>query len=1574
MKTLQGLGFILALFILSGLLILLESPTGSLKAVVVDEAGLPVVHATVNVDSYPTERKVFSDATGAFSAARLPVRSYYVNITAKGYQAEYLRGQQKVVEGQVTDLGRIVLRELAPSLSVSVWDQTKTPREKINLSLSGAKVRDIHFTAYRVDLLQYLNAKQPFGDLEKEDFDPTKATGLSVVQDFSETIPDEDIREFNRKVKTNLQDTGLYLIHSLASSTDRKFVFTRNLLINKTDVGFVAKRDANQLLIYASTFIDPHPLEGAKVGLLFSDGKTEEKTTDRQGIANFPISSPTDPETEAPWIIVTSQNGVAYMVTPREILDESAGEFGGEGETEGEGEDEATTAATHKNDRVFLYTERPLYRPGQKVYFKGIARAEKADGSYDLTAPMDINIQVQNPKGDNIYETTLHTNNYGSIWGEFDLEEEADIGYYTVLATIPGKEFRVEFSVEEYRKPEFKVEIKPDKPRYYGGDKITYTIDAQYYFGAPVEAKIEYVLYKSEYYYPDEADSFPSYNIHEEEFAGGYGEVVEEGNLQTDATGRAFFSFTPKDGGIDQRYTLRVTAKDMTEKTVTTENDAIVVGGDFFFRTKRTEFLAFAKKTFPLVVATKDYDGKPVSRDFELKVEKEKWDPIDNNYDYKKVAKVEGKTGADGLAQTQFTLDQGGYYRLVLSGKDSQGRKVVYYDYLWAAGSAQDTEGYWMEKNFTLIPEKKKYEAGQTAKLLVVGPEKDGSILVTVEGARIHEYHVEKLDGFSKVIEIPLKKEWIPNVFINVSAIGKKEYYEEFTELSINPSQNFLTVDIEPNAEKWQPAQDVSYKVTTKDSAGKPVPAEISLGVVDESLYALKADHTDIKNFFWGPRPNRVGSNYSFSGYYTGGIEKDDKNLLRRNFKDTAFWAASVVTDDQGQATLSFKLPDNLTTWRATVIAQTLATDVGQSINKVISTKPLIVRLATPRFFMERDQITLKAIVHNYTDQAQTLNVALGVSGIDFMDPKDNQTRSVTIQPKQAYSFDFTVLPKVAGEAKLQLLAKNDAVNDGLELKIPVLAHGLEEHQYQEGEIAAAQPGGSAPIKVTLNLPPATKLEDSRLKVTLDTTMVARLLGSLAYLVEYPYGCVEQTTSRILSAVAVANLYKSLGLTDSMLEKKVPKVITKGIKRILMMHHSDGGWGWWVNDDTDPFMTSYAMYGLLRIKALGQEIPEETLESGRESLKKQLKEGLPQRFQNSPYYRDLTYFIHYVASLAGIKNNPPMPGDRPLETQFAQAMLILTLEAQGKHDKALPLLKDLERKASCQGDLCHYSDGKKTYRGDAEVTGWALQALIAGHSEDQVLKDSIVKWLFKVRQGGMWRHTQETATVLYALTEYARSLPGIKAGVYVKLLLNDQDLETVRVASPHFVRKVQQPKFKEGRNFLGIVNFLQNTLYYQSDLQYFTQQEDLLSSSNGIKVQREYVRLKPVEGDNYGEKTYEASPLKGKINKGEIIGVRISIEAPEELTYVVMEDPLPSGFEVMEDIRFDKDAAYYADLTIRDEKVALFGTYMEKGKHVYNYALRPELSGKFHVMPAESYEMYRPEVKGTGAEARLEVE
>lgn len=1567
-KIASGIIALALLFGLAALLIRLEKPTGSVEGRVLGPDGAPIAGANVSLDAYPYNYDLRTDAQGFFSSSQIGVREYYYSVHAKGFQAYYPQNRLIIEEGRRTVLEPISLKELDPAFYADLWDDTKMPDEKITLSMNGAKIKEVQFSIYKLNLLDFLKKGGSLDELRTEQFDVATLPADSKVKEWIEAIPPEQVPEFDRKVKVPIDGKGMFLIHAVASSPDRTAVFTRNMTVNKTDLGFVAKRDEEKILILASSFLTPKPQADVQITVFNGNETIGQAATGPDGIAQLSIGSANLDTSAAPVIVLQKGEDLAYLQGPTLYLDN-----GGEGEAEpagegGEGE-EGAAATVSVSPKVFIYTERPLYRPGQKVFFKGIIRGENLNGGFQSLPPQPVQVTVSNPKGDVILEQTLTSNTFGSFWSSVDLEEEGGLGYYTITATVRGREFTRDFEVEEYRKPEFKVDIQPDKVRYFPSDKITFTIDTQYYFGAPLETDVEYTIYKSPYYYSGPEDEpYDSFQYGYEPI-GGYGEFVEEGKVRTDANGKATVTIKAPKSPEDQRITLRATAKDLTERVVTKENDAYVVGGDFYFRTQSTDFLGKVGQPYKVTVLTRNYDDKPVARDFKVEVQREKWDPFTSNYKYQKKSSAEGKTDASGKGQATLNFEEGGYYRLVFSGKDDAGRKVVFNDYLWVSGKTDSDESFGLEKNMVVIPDKKKFQAGEKVRLFIVGPVKDGTVLVTVEGMKIQEHHLVQLDGFSKELEITLKKEWIPNVYISVAAIGKRQYYESQTDIAISPAENFLQVEVQPTAAKYQPGQDIVYKITTKDNTGQPVAAEVSLGVVDESLYALKEDSTNIKEFFWGPRENRVGTAFSFSGYYSGGLEKEDQRLLRKNFKDTAYWNPTIMTDPSGQAEVTFQLPDNLTTWRATAIAQTMDTQVGQQIQKVVSSKDLIVRLAIPRFFTERDRLFLKALVANYTDQDQVLQTTLDMKGLEFVNPKDGEARSLTVGPKKTVSFEAEVIAKTPGTATLQMLAKNAQLSDGFELKIPVLPYGTEDHQYQQGEV---YPGGT-PAEIAMNLPPQVNLPSAKISVTVDSSLFAQLLGPVSFLVDFPYGCVEQTTSRMLAALTVAELYKTLGISDPLLEKKIPRVVKKGITRLLNMQQGDGGWGWWKSDAADPFMTAYALYGLIRAQGVGQPVNADAIKRGKEALQKILKDGMPVLPQyNAKRSEENRYFIHYVASVAGVPNKPPIPQAKPVGTHMAQAYLILALEAQKRRADALPLTENLKRDLICSDGLCHLSDGEYGV-GDAEVTAWGLRAFLHVAPEDKSTIDSLVKWLMQARRGGIWRQTRETAAAVYALSEFAESVPSTQAGVKVLLTLNGKELEKINVASPHFVRKVNQPALNTGGNAFQITNLATHNLYYQTDLSYYIQQDPLAPSAQGIKVSREYVRLKGERDLATSEVVYKASELKGAIAKGETIGVRLTVESDNPLTFVVLEDPLPAGFEVVNGIRFDKDAAYYTETEVHDEKIALFMTYIDKGKRIFNYGIRPEIPGTVNAMPTKASEMYAPEVRGSSGSLKLEV-
>src|SRR5262249_25316942 len=270
----------------------------------------------------------------------------------------------------------------------------------------------------------------------------------------------------------------------------------------------ITKRDDERVLVYASKLSQPQAAAGVKLRFYPQEGEARQAETDAEGIGELSLKDWSDAEGGGILVVAVSGDSLAYSYAA--VPGGNDEDAGAEGEGEGEGEGEAAPAKDHLRPQVFLFTERPLYRPAQKVYFKGILRLQDPAGNYRTPPPGNVEVSIQDPKGNPLWDGQLQSNANGSFWGDYDLPEEADLGYYQLKVTFHGKEFSHTFDVDEYRKPEFKVEVRPDKPRYYAGDKLRFLIDTQYYFGAPVEADISYTLYKSAFYYsPPGEDLLP---------------------------------------------------------------------------------------------------------------------------------------------------------------------------------------------------------------------------------------------------------------------------------------------------------------------------------------------------------------------------------------------------------------------------------------------------------------------------------------------------------------------------------------------------------------------------------------------------------------------------------------------------------------------------------------------------------------------------------------------------------------------------------------------------------------------------------------------------------------------------------------------------------------------------------------------------------------------------------------------------------------------------------------------------------------------------------------------------------
>ncbi|MCS7181118.1 MAG: hypothetical protein NZ891_07205, partial [bacterium] len=398
--------------------------------------------------------------------------------------------------------------------------------------------------------------------------------------------------------------------------------------------------------------------------------------------------------------------------------------------------------------------------------------------------------------------------------------------------------------------------------------------------------------------------------------------------------------------------------------------------------------------------------------------------------------------------------------------------------------------------------------------------------------------------------------------------------------------------------------EEIIYKIKTTDYKGNPISSELSFQVVDEAIYAISPElQVKIEDFFYGNKPNYVSTNYSFFEYSYGGASKDIKDIdIRRKFKDTAYWNPYIFTDNAGNAQVSFNLPDNLTTWRAKGIAVTDKTIVGTGINKIITSKPLIARLIIPRFLIEDDILFVSGIIHNYTDKNQKLKVILKGDGIEILNKNEIE---ISVEPNKEKKVEWQIKVKDKEKAKFTLFAYNSEVKDGMELEIPVYLYGSQIWEVRSGRYDKKI---DEKFEIPIN---AIKV---KLISIIYPSIASGLYHGLNYLVSYPYGCTEQTMNTFLPVIYVNSAIKNLGFEElyfladtkqGYLEmlKELPKIMNKGLLKLYKYQHQDGGWGWWENDPSHPFLSAYVMYGLSQVKKCGYLIDENVFLKGKNYLR-----------------------------------------------------------------------------------------------------------------------------------------------------------------------------------------------------------------------------------------------------------------------------------------------------------------------------------------------------------------------------------
>lgn len=1032
------------------------------------------------------------------------------------------------------------------------------------------------------------------------------------------------------------------------------------------------------------------------------------------------------------------------------------------------------------------------------------------------------------------------------------------------------------------------------------------------------------------------------------------------------------------------------------------------------------------------------------------------------------VARFDLTTGEDGIATLSYELPEIGYYNFEWFSRGERGQPVRSEVPLWISESSTIEIGY-RPGGVQLIADPGPFVLGEPISVLVSGPIRNRWVLLTASARGILEHRVVRLEGSSALVRFDTDERYQPNFFIDASLVSEESHFVDTLELIVPPLRQYLELSIQTDSDGYEPGDEALVTLRASDAAGNPVQTDLVFGVSDASLYSLLPDpRVPVRKAFFGEKNHRQlaiscslddepfflplevsdeaendlleeggpdvelsafsvdtasdkgylitrsTSGLSLESGWTNGAEALSSELrppfshsLRRDFRSTLHWAPSVQTDEKGEAQVTFTFSDNLTAWRLQAVAIDGDTRVGEATVRTTTRLPLIARLQLPRFLTEWDTAVVSGVIQNNTHDEVLVTPKLEFEGpLGWSERADVE---LAVDAGSTARADWTLVAESPGSARLHLSAVSQENGDSVERSLEIVPHGLRKMIGLGGQTDADS------IKLKIDLPAVEEREGTRFTLGLSTSLASQLIGALPYLIDYPYGCTEQTISRFLPAVAVRRAAYQLGQPLEILDASVFKalspearsgrkdlravlgsVTTKSLDRLGAMQKPDGSFPWMPDGPSDPYMTAYAVWALTLAAENEIDIASVRLDDARQWLERILIE------------RDLTpadrcWILLALASRyrADLYGSPSRMEARVFLDLMAQrdqlsamslGMLTLTARYYGFEEDTGVLLNNLANSIDL-GDglvtgatdeagqplslpLAHWgkTSGYSSWsEGAVESTAWVLAALLSVDDEHPWVTP-VVNWLCRNRNGTYWSNSRATAFTVLALTDYLSHNSDTLRDASFVVSVDDEPLKASHggewVSENWAPLEIEIPSSSESGNRVVVqVNRVdaKGPFYYELLAEFFDRSEDILAASSDVAVSRDYWHLKPVSTLLEGVREV-MTPLAngGRVATGDRIEVVLRLEVPRDLNYVLIEDLKPAGFEAVQVL--SGPSAIARELLMEGHSIAPSGpTGSARSINGYQELRDRKVAFLFDKLPAGTWEVrYRLRAEAPG--------
>lgn len=1122
--------------------------------------------------------------------------------------------------------------------------------------------------------------------------------------------------------------------------------------------------------------------------------------------------------------------------------------------------------------------------------------------------------------------------------------------------------------------------------------------------------------------------------------------------------------------GCDHHYSIHAEVIDAGRRTISADSVVVASRTDFQAEVSSAEAWLDGPGELKVDVRTCRLDGTAVEAEGELTASRLSFHgETGQDVREESLGRWPVRTdGTSGTASVPARLEKSGQYRLRFVSRDARGRTVDSSAMAWVLGPELAGERL-RTHPLELIPQRQIHRPGETARVLIVSAQPGAHVLFGANESNgvLRSWKLLHLAERLQVVEVPLPGPVAPSQGMSACTVRDGRIERALAKILVPPVAGHLQVQVESDKPVYNPGETARVRAAVRDSTGGPAQGEILLkayddalqafapaqtpllytfqadpvGVfdaLDSSLRALESGHrrdrsrelrhfpatADFGSFGDAPddaEPARVIVTGSYvptpapiaSIAQTAGVNGAKPPQVRSNFADTALWLPRLVLAADGTAQAEFRLPDSVTRWRIQGAAITPATAVGEGETTAQAAKKVVVRLQAPRFFIENDELVVSA-VHSEEEAAQQVHgellvpAALLAPVLEGAAASDGEGRltlraQAELAPRGQHRFDWRLRARRPGLAKLTVQALAGVESDAMELEVPVLVHGTEKQLAQAGAFAARQEGTR---ELHFEIPREIDPTQSRLEVTVTPSLASVLVGALPHLVDYPYGCVEQTVSRFFPALLVQGLLKELGTTleavaqaqsgpplperrAALTDRELGTILRVGTERLVKLQRRDGGWGWWSDDTVSLFQTAYVLLGLHEAKAEQADLLR-TAKRGREFLREVVKEELakPARKRELGAPNEQA-FVAYVLGLTDAPDFLPgwlreLHAERAKLDHQGRALLTLALHRAGLRAEAAltlrNLLQFLERDAENQTAWIRppTSGWWHWYHNDVETNAWTLRAVLALEPRSERAPE-LAKWLMQSRRGGgYWRSTRDTALAICAVADYLRVSGEGKGECSVRLSLDGGPAEEIHFTRSGFAAQAKRielrgPQLAPGAHTIALTKAGNAPLHYSASLNFFTQEPDIQSAGGDLRVERAYYALGDTPGPD-GRVPRTLLAQGDPVRSGQEIEVVLTVEAKNTYDYLAFEDRKPAGCEPVRLLSGGTHAdGFCANVELRETKVVFFVGELPQGAHELRYRLRAEAPGHFRAPPATAFAMYAPELRANSRTQRMQV-